>query len=340
MKRSINFFNGGIMRAVICTEYGAANRLRVGAFHKPTPSPQDVLIKVHAAAVNFPDNLIIQGEYQVRPPMPFVPGFEVAGEVVEVGEEVTTLKPGDRVMSLTRDGYGGFAELALARAELSIPIPEEMDYVSASGFYSSYGTSFYALARRAHVQAGETVVVLGASGGVGLASIQIAKALGAKVIAVASSAAKLETAKTQGADHLINYLTENLRDRVLEVTNGRGADVCMDTVGGEAFSCMMRSMAHEGKILVVGFASGTIPEIAANLILLKNIAVIGIFWWPTLEKDPAQHRQNFCDLIAMYKEGILKPLISSRYPLAQTPEALTAVLSRGLVGKIVVEPQA
>ena len=327
------------MRAIICNQYGPADTLALGEREKPSPGAQDVLIRVRAAAVNFPDNLIILGKYQEQPPMPFVPGFEVAGEVIEAGRDVNTLKIGDRIMSLTRDGYGGFAEQALARAELAIPIPDGMDFATASGFYSSYGTSYYAMVGRGRIKAGETVVVLGASGGVGLATIQIAKALGATVIAVASSSEKLETAHTYGADHLINYRSENLRDRVLEATNGRGADICMDTVGGDAFSSMVRCMAHEGRILIVGFASGKIPQIAANLLLLKNIQMIGIFWWPSVQKTPPQHQANFRHLLALYQKGSIKPLISHRYTLAQTPDALSALLSRELVGKLVVEPQ-
>lgn len=328
------------MRAIICREYGPAEMLTQAELESPAMGPDDVRIRVYGAAVNFPDNLIIQGKYQAKPPMPFAPGFEIAGEVIATGANVSTLRPGDRVMALTRDGYGGFAEEAVAHAELAVPLPEGMDCVTASGFYSSYGTSYYALVRRGRIQAGETLVVLGAAGGVGLASIEIAKALGATVIAVASSAHKLEAAKAHGADYLIDYSREDLKRRVLELTDGRGADLCMDTVGGEAFNSMSRCMNHDGKLLIVGFASGQIPQIPANLLLLKNFQVAGIFWWPAVQRDAAQHQANFRHLSELYRAGKLRPLISQTYPLEQTAEALKMVLSRNLIGKLVITPTA
>ncbi|MBA4682612.1 MAG: NADPH:quinone oxidoreductase family protein [Pseudomonas sp.] len=326
------------MRAIICSEYGPAEMLCKGEMPSPDMGSDDVRIKVYAAAVNFPDNLIIQGQYQAKPPMPFAPGFEVAGEVIETGTNVRRFQPGDRVMALTRDGYGGFAEEAVARAELAIAVPEEMDCVTASGFYSSYGTSYYALVSRGRIQPGETLVVLGAAGGVGLASIEIAKALGATVIAVASSTSKLETAKLHGADHLIDYSRENLKQRILELTDGKGADLCMDTVGGEAFNSMSRCMNHDGRLLVVGFASGQIPQIPANLLLLKNFQVVGIFWWPAVQRNVAQHQASFRHLAELYRGGQLTPLISQIYPLEKTVDALKMVLSRNLTGKLVITP--
>ncbi|WP_193073762.1 NADPH:quinone oxidoreductase family protein [Pseudomonas sp. FME51] len=326
------------MRAIICRKYGPAETLILGDMDSPGIGPSDIRIRVHAAAINFPDNLIIQGQYQAKPPMPFTPGFEVAGEVIEVGSDVTSYNVGDRIMALTRDGYGGFAEEAAARAELAVSIPEGMDYIMASAFYSSYGTSYYALVQRGRLQQGETLVVLGAAGGVGLACIEIAKALGAKVIAVASSANKLGVAQEHGADHLINYSREDLKQRVLELTDGRGADLCMDTVGGEAFNSMSRCMNHDGRLLIVGFASGQIPEIPANLLLLKNFQMVGIFWWPAVQRNPDQHQASFSHLSDMYRAGKLSPLISRTYPLEKTPEALRAILSRNLTGKLVVTP--
>ncbi|MDH4560776.1 NADPH:quinone oxidoreductase [Pseudomonas taiwanensis] len=326
------------MRAIICSEYGPAEALTQGEMDSPAIGTDDIRIRVYGAAVNFPDNLIIQGKYQAKPPMPFAPGFEIAGEVIEVGANVNALHPGDRVMALTRDGYGGFAEEAVARAELVVKVPEGMDCVTASGFYSAYGTSYYALVRRGRIQANETLVVLGAAGGVGLASIEIAKALGATVIAVASSTHKLEAAKAHGADHLIDYSNEDLKKRVLELTDGRGADMCMDTVGGEAFNSMSRCMSHGGRLLIVGFASGQIPQIPANLLLLKNIQVAGIFWWPAVQLDPAQHHASFRHLSELYRAGSLRPLISRTYPLERTPDALKMALSRNLIGKLVITP--
>jgi len=326
------------MRAIICEEYGPAETLISGYVDSPPLGPDDIRVRVHAAAVNFPDNLLIQGQYQVKPPLPFTPGFEVAGEVIEAGTNVTRHRVGDRIMALTRDGHGGFAEEAVARAELAVPVPEGMDYVTASGFYSSYGTSYYALVRRGRIQQGETLVVLGAAGGVGLASIEIARALGARIIAVASSADKLMAAKAHGAHHLIDYSREDMKQRVLELTDGRGADLCMDTVGGEAFNSMSRCMNHDGRLLIVGFASGQIPQIPANLLLLKNFQVVGIFWWPAVQRDPAQHQASFTQLSDMYRAGKLEPLISKTYPLEQTPEALKAILSRSLIGKLVITP--
>lgn len=328
------------MRAIICREYGPADMLTQGEMDSPAIGPDDIRIRVYGAAINFPDNLIIQGKYQAKPPMPFAPGFEIAGEVIETGTNVSTLHPGDHVMALTRDGYGGFAEEAAARAELAVPVPEGMDCITASGFYSSYGTSYYALVRRGRIQAKETLVVLGAAGGVGLASIEIAKALGATVIAVASSPHKLETARAHGADHLIDYSREDLKQRVLELTDGQGADLCMDTVGGEAFNSMSRCMSHDGRLLIVGFASGQIPQIPANLLLLKNFQVAGIFWWPTVQRNPAQHQASFRHLSELYRAGKLRPLIAQTYPLEKTPDALKMVLSRNLTGKLVITPTA
>lgn len=324
----------------MCRQYGPAEMLCEGEMQSPEMGSDDIRIRVYGAAINFPDNLIIQGKYQAKPPMPFAPGFEIAGEVIDAGANVSGLHPGDRVMALTRDGYGGFAEEAVARGELAVPLPENMDCATASGFYSSYGTSYYALVTRGRIQPGETLVVLGAAGGVGLASIEIAKALGATVIAVASSAHKLETAKVHGADHLIDYRREDLKRRVLELTDGRGADLCMDTVGGEAFNSMSRCMNHDGRLLVVGFASGQIPQIPANLLLLKNFQVVGIFWWPAVQRDAAQHQASFRHLSELYRAGLLRPLISQTYPLEKTADGLKMVLSRNLVGKLVVTPTA
>lgn len=326
------------MRAIICRDYGPAEKLELGDMPSPNIGPDDVRVRVHAAAVNFPDNLIIQGKYQAKPELPFTPGFEVAGEVIEIGANVTNYRPGDRVMALTRDGYGGFAEESVVRAELATPVVDNMDYVTASAFYSSYGTSYYALVQRGRIQKGETVVVLGAAGGIGLASIQIARALGARVIAVASSAKKLSIAKTHGAHFLIDYSCEDLKKRILDLTDNLGADLCVDTVGGEAFESMTRCMNHDGRILIVGFASGQIPQIPANILLLKNIQVVGIFWWPTVQRSPVKHQANFALLSDMYKSGKLKPLITKAYPLDQTAEALQAIMSRTLTGKLVIKP--
>ena len=323
------------MKAVLCKAFGPADTLVLEEIASPMPAKNEILIDVHAAAVNFPDTLIIEGKYQFKPPFPFSPGGEAAGIVAAVGEKVSHLKPGDRVMALT--GWGSFAEQVAVPTYNVMPIPKGLDFNTAAAFGMTYGTSMHALKQRANLKAGETLLVLGASGGVGLAAVEIGKAMGARVIAAASSPDKLAVAKAAGADALINYSEENLKDRVKELTGGQGADVIYDPVGGDLFDAAIRSIAWNGRLLVVGFASGRIPELPVNLALLKGAAVVGVFWGSFAQRQPQDNLANFQQLFAWFAEGKLKPLVSQTFPLERAADAINALATRQAVGKVVVE---
>ena len=322
------------MKAVLCKAFGPAETLVLEEIASPEAKKNEVLLQVHAAGVNFPDTLIIEGKYQFKPPFPFSPGGEAAGVVTAVGEKVSHLNVGDRVMALT--GWGSFAEEVAVPGYNVMPIPPSMDFASAAAFGMTYGTSMHALKQRANLQPGETLLVLGASGGVGLAAVEIGKAMGAKVIAAASSAEKLEVAKAAGADELINYSESNLKDEVKRLTGGQGADVIYDPVGGDLFDAAIRSIAWNGRLLVVGFASGRIPELPVNLTLLKGAAVVGVFWGSFAQRQPQDNAANFQQLFAWHAEGKLKPLVSQTFPLAQAAEAINTLGQRKAVGKVVV----
>ncbi|QZX83366.1 NADPH:quinone oxidoreductase family protein [Metapseudomonas otitidis] len=322
------------MKAVLCKAFGPAETLVLEEVASPEPKKNEVLIDVHAAGVNFPDTLIIEGKYQFKPPFPFSPGGEAAGTVAAVGEKITHLKPGDRVMALT--GWGSFAEQVAVPGYNVMPIPKGIDFSSAAAFGMTYGTSMHALKQRANLQPGETLLVLGASGGVGLAAVEIGKAMGARVIAAASSDEKLEVAKAAGADLLINYSTSSLKEKVKELTGGQGADVIYDPVGGDLFDEAIRSIAWNGRLLVVGFASGRIPELPVNLALLKGAAVVGVFWGSFAQRQPQDNLANFQQLFAWHAEGKLKPLVSQTFPLERAAEAINALGQRKAVGKVVV----
>ncbi|BCG22195.1 NADPH:quinone oxidoreductase family protein [Pseudomonas sp. No.21] len=323
------------MKAVLCKAFGPAETLVLEEVASPEPKKNEVLIDVHAAGVNFPDTLIIEGKYQFKPPFPFSPGGEAAGTVAAVGEKITHLKPGDRVMALT--GWGSFAEQVAVPGYNVMPIPKGIDFNSAAAFGMTYGTSMHALKQRANLQPGETLLVLGASGGVGLAAVEIGKAMGAKVIAAASSAEKLEVAKAAGADLLINYSESSLKEKVKELTGGQGADVIYDPVGGDLFDEAIRSIAWNGRLLVVGFASGRIPELPVNLTLLKGASVVGVFWGSFAQRQPQDNLANFQQLFAWHAEGKLKPLVSQVFPLEQSADAINALGQRKAVGKVVVK---
>ncbi|MDU9411114.1 NADPH:quinone oxidoreductase family protein [Pseudomonas sp. zfem005] len=323
------------MKAVLCKAFGPAETLVLEEVASPEPKKNEVLIDVHAAGVNFPDTLIIEGKYQFKPPFPFSPGGEAAGTVAAVGEKITHLKPGDRVMALT--GWGSFAEQVAVPGYNVMPIPKGIDFNSAAAFGMTYGTSMHALKQRANLQPGETLLVLGASGGVGLAAVEIGKAMGAKVIAAASSAEKLEVAKAAGADLLINYSESSLKEKVKELTGGQGADVIYDPVGGDLFDEAIRSIAWNGRLLVVGFASGRIPELPVNLTLLKGAAVVGVFWGSFAQRQPQDNLANFQQLFAWHAEGKLKPLVSQVFPLEKSADAINALGQRKAVGKVVVK---
>ncbi|MBG6286498.1 MULTISPECIES: NADPH:quinone oxidoreductase family protein [Pseudomonas] len=322
------------MKAVLCKAFGPAETLVLEDIASPEPKKNEVLLQVHAAGVNFPDTLIIEGKYQFKPPFPFSPGGEAAGVVGAVGEKVTHVKPGDRVMALT--GWGSFAEEVAVPGYSVMPIPDGMDFASAAAFGMTYGTSMHALKQRANLQPGETLLVLGASGGVGLAAVEIGKAMGAKVIAAASSEAKLEVAKAAGADVLINYSEGSLKDKLKEITGGQGVDVIYDPVGGDLFEEAFRSIAWNGRMLVVGFASGTIPSLPANLTLLKGASLVGVFWGSFAQRQPQDNAANFQQLFAWFAEGRIKPLVSQTYPLDKAADAINHLGQRKAVGKVVV----
>ncbi|CAD5105851.1 NADPH:quinone oxidoreductase family protein [Zestomonas carbonaria] len=323
------------MKAVLCKAFGPAETLVLEEVPSPEPKKFEVLLDVHAAGVNFPDTLIIEGKYQFKPPFPFSPGGEAAGVVVAVGEKVGHVKLGDRVMALT--GWGSFAEQVAVGGDKVMPIPADLDFTSAAAFGMTYGTSMHALKQRANLQPGETLLVLGASGGVGLAAVEIGKAMGARVIAAASSAEKLAVAKASGADELINYSEENLRDRLKEITGDKGVDVVYDPVGGDLLELAFRSIAWNGRLLVVGFASGTIPSLPANLTLLKGASLVGVFWGAFAARQPQDNLANFQQLFKWHAEGKLKPLVSQTYPLERAADAINHLGQRKAVGKVVVQ---
>ncbi|GFM49943.1 NADPH:quinone oxidoreductase [Pseudomonas cichorii] len=322
------------MKALLCKAFGPADTLTLENVDSPAIKKNEILLDVQAAGVNFPDTLIIEGKYQFKPPFPFSPGGEAAGIISQVGEKITHLKPGDRVMALT--GWGSFAEQVAVPGYNVLPIPEAMDFTTAAAFSMTYGTSMHALKQRANLQPGETLLVLGASGGVGLAAVEIGKALGARVIAAASSAEKLEVARNAGADELINYSETSLKDEVKRLTAGNGVDVIYDPVGGDLFDQAIRSIAWNGRLLVVGFASGHIPELSVNLALLKGASVVGVFWGSFAQRQPQENAANFKQLFDWYAEGKLKPLVSQVYPLERGAEAIEVLGKRSAVGKVVV----
>jgi NADPH2:quinone reductase len=322
------------MKAVLCKAYGPPSSLVVEDVPDLSPGAGQVLVKVHAAGVNFPDTLIIQGKYQFKPDLPFSPGAEVAGTVASVGEGVTHVRAGDRVIAATT--WGGYAQQVVAQAERVIAMPPGMDFETAAAFLIAYGTSHHALKDRGELKAGETVLVLGAAGGVGLAAVEIAKAMGARVIAAASSDDKLAVCREHGADATINYATENLRERIKSLTDGRGVDVVYDPVGGELSEPALRSMAWRGRFLVVGFATGTIPSLPLNLTLLKGCAIVGVFWGAFVRAEPRRNEADLRELVEWLRQGRLRPRISGVYPLERCAEALQQVMDRKVTGKVVL----
>jgi len=322
------------MKAVLCKELGPPEKLVVEQVPSPRAGKGQVVVSVKAAGVNFPDTLIIQGKYQFKPEPPFSPGGEVAGVIKEIGEGVTRLKRGDRVIAAST--FGGFAEEMLADADKVIAMPDAMEFVPASAFVLTYGTSYHGLKDRAQLKPGETLLVLGASGGVGLAAIQLGKAMGARVIAAASSDAKLQVCRDNGADELINYASEDLRARVKAITAGRGVDVVYDPVGGPYSEPALRDMAWKGRFLVVGFAAGDIPKVPLNLALLKGCSIVGVFWGAFTRAEPDNNRRNNEELMQLYLAGKIKPHIHATYPLERAVEALNEVLNKRVSGKVVL----
>jgi NADPH2:quinone reductase len=323
------------MKAIVCNKFGAPDTLEYQEIDAPSPKEGQLLITVKACSVNFPDTLIIQGKYQFRPEFPFSPGSDVAGIVAEVGENVTHFKVGDDVVGFIP--FGGFAEKAIVNAKDCFPKPNGMSMVNASAFLLAYGTSYHALKDRADLQKGETILILGASGGVGLTALELAKLMGAKVIAAASSAEKLELCKQFGADEVINYVEENLKDRIKEITNGKGVDVIFDPVGGHFSELALRAIAWKGRHLVIGFANGEIPKIPINLTLLKGASIVGVFWGAFAQKEPKKSLENIQQLLKWFAKGAIKPHIDKIYALKNGPIALEDMMQRKTKGKIVID---
>ncbi len=322
------------MKALLCKSYGLPDTLVFEEHTLGPVGPDQVLINMKAAGVNFPDVLIIQNKYQFKPELPFSPGSEMAGVVAQVGADVKHVKVGDKVMAST--GHGAFAEQVLVAGRSVVPMPPEMDFDTAAAFTLTYGTSYHALKDRADLKAGETLLVLGAAGGVGLAAIEIGKALGAKVIAAASTPEKLAVCKEHGADEFINYSTEDFRERLKALTGGKGPDVIYDPVGGPLAEQAFRSIAWRGRYLVVGFANGEIPKLPFNLMLLKGAAVVGVFWGDFTRREPKQNLADIQVMLGWMRDGKIRPHISARYPLANGTQALNDMMNRKVMGKVVI----
>ncbi len=322
------------MRALVCKEFGPTENLALEEVNVPKPGKGEILMDIKATGVNFPDVLTVQGKYQFKPELPFIPGAELAGVVTAVGEAVTSRKVGDRVIATTQ--IGAFAEQAVVNEHSTFEMGNTMSFQQAAGFAITYGTSYYALKQQANIQPGETLLVLGAAGGVGIATIQIAKAMGATVIAAASTEEKLDFACEAGADLRINYSTENLKDRVKALTGGKGVDVVYDPVGGEFSEQAFRAIAWDGRFLVIGFASGPIPAMPLNLALLKGASLVGVFWGSWAARSPMESRKNFDELIEMIDGGKFSPLVTEVYSLDDYKAAFASISERRAKGKVIL----
>ena len=324
------------MKALLCTRYGTPDDLEIADIADPTPAPGEAVVRIKAAALNFFDTLIIAGKYQTKPPMPFSPAAEFAGTVESVGTGVSSVSVGDRVMAYAK--YGAARERIAIAAGMLVKIPDRLDFDRAAGLCVTYGTTLHALKDRAKLIPGETLAVLGASGGVGLAAIELGKIMGARVIACASSAEKIAFAREHGADDGIDYGVEDLKEALRRVTHGRGADVIYDPVGGAYAEAALRSIAWQGRFLVVGFAAGEIPKLPLNLVLLKGCDVLGVFWGSWTERDPEGHRANTEQLLAWCADGKLSSHVHAVYSLEQAPAALKAIAARQVMGKVILRP--
>ena len=323
------------MKAYVCREFGPVESHKIEEIEDPRAEAGQVIVDVKATGVSFPDVLIVQGKYQFQPPFPFSPGGEIAGIISEIGEGVVDWKVGDRVIAMT--GNGGIAEKVVAFEMTLMPLPDSMDFKDGAAFPLNYGTTYYALKQRGQLQAGETLLVTGAGGGVGTTAIEIGKAMGARVIAAASSDEKLEIAKNLGADEVINYSDGELKEKVKALTEGLGADVIYDPIGGDIFMQCMRCINWKGRVLVIGFASGPIPEVPTNLALLKGCSIVGVFWGRFTGAEPEENSQNFDELFALHAEGKLKPQITKSYSLDDAAEAIASLENRKATGKVVIE---
>jgi len=324
------------MRAALCKAYGPPSTLVIEEVDDPVPGPNDVLVRIAATGLNFFDTLIIENKYQIKPSLPFSPGSEMSGTVVAVGDKVTGLAPGDRVLG--NAGYGCCAEMVALPARGVVKIGDDVSFEAAAGLMVTYGTTIHAFRQRADLQPGETVAILGASGGIGLAAIEIAKLMGARVIACASSDDKLEFCRERGADEVVNYSKEDLKDRLKELTGGNGVDVVYDPVGGDYAEAALRATAWKGRFLVIGFASGTIPKIPLNLALLKGLDIVGVFWGAFTAREPEAQADNVRVLLDWVASGALKPHIHAEYPLDKVADALEELSGRRAKGKVLIKP--
>lgn len=324
------------MKAIVCKVFGPPEALVFEEVASRPISPGEVRVAVKAAGINFPDTLIIQGKYQLKAEPPFTPGAEVAGTVTEVGAKVQHVKVGDQVAAIVP--VGGYAEEVVASGDAVIVLPPGMTHAQAAGFPLVYGTSMHALKQRGQLKAGETLLVLGAAGGVGLSAVQIGKLMGARVIAAASSPEKLALCREHGADEVIDYSKESLKESVKKLTKGQGADVIYDPVGGDLAQECFSSIAWNGRYLVIGFASGTIPEVAVNRLLLKGASAVGVFWGAFIAREPKVSHENFKQLFAWFSEGKMNPYVSQQYPLADAAKAMRDMLERKATGKLILVP--
>jgi NADPH2:quinone reductase len=326
------------MRAVRCRTWGGPESLVVEDVPSPRPAAGEVVVDVKAAGVNFPDVLMIQGKYQFKPPLPFTPGVELAGIVKEAGSGVAHFKPGDAVVANV--AYGAFGEECVVPAKRLVPLPRGVDFAAAAGFTVAYGTAWHALKDRGQLKPGETLLVLGAAGGVGLAAVELGAAMGARVIAAASSDDKLAVCRTHGAHETINYSNADLREELKRLVGDKGVDIVYDPVGGALSEPALRSVGWRGRFLVIGFAGGEIPRLPANVPLLKGSAIVGVYWGAWLEREPEASRREMAELAGWLADGRVKPHVSARYPLARTADALIALGQRAVTGKVVIEPEA
>lgn len=325
------------MKAVLCESFGPAENLSLQDVSPPELESGQVIVDIHSCALNFPDVLMVEGKYQSLPPFPFTPGGEFAGVVTQVADDVSKWQVGDEVFASC--GHGAMAEQIAVSAEALRAKPGNMSFATASGISTTYGTSYYALKQRANLQPRETLLVLGAAGGVGLAAVELGKAMGARVIAAASSAEKLAVAQQAGADELIDYSDGELKEKVKALTGGKGADVIYDPVGGPLFDQCMRCINWEGRILIVGFVGGDIPRVPTNLVLLKSCQVVGVFYGAFSGRFPVENEQNFAELLQMFEAGKLRALVGAEYQLTDFVEALNCLSQRRAVGKVVVNIQ-
>ena len=322
------------MKAIVCNNFGPIQDIEYKDVKKPIIQDKGVIINVKSVGVNFPDGLLVQGKYQLKPETPFIPGMEVAGEIITVGSSVKNFQIGDRVAALSQ--LSGYAEQAVVQEKSVFKIPTNMSFDDSCALLCAYGTSHYALKQRAQLQKNELLVVLGASGSTGIAAIQIGKIIGAKVIAVSSNPEKQKIAKDNGADISIGY--DNLKEELKSISKGKGVDVIFDPVGGDIFDTVARTMARSGRLLVIGFASGTIPKLSVNLALVKEFSVVGVFWGAFTRGEPEEYKKNMIELFDWYQKDLLKPLIEENYPLSEAAKVLEKILARGAKGKIILKP--